>query len=121
MPISDDSTTLAQLRSEVQQFVDERDWSQFHNPKDLSISLSIEAAELLEEFQWLNQEEVDQVRRRPEHLARVASELADVLIYGLSLANALDLDVADAVGMKLDASALKYPAERYRGRFRLDP
>lgn len=84
IPTSDDSTTIAALRSDVQQFVDERDWGRFHNPKDLSISLCIEAAELLEEFQWFSQEEVEQTRQQPEALAQVASELADVLIYGLS-------------------------------------
>jgi len=121
MPIADDSTTISDLRSEVRRFVDERDWGRFHNPKDLSISLCIEAAELLEEFQWLSPEEVEQTRRQPEALARVAFELADVLIYGLSLANALELDVATTVRKKLEAAALKYPAARFRGRFRLNP
>jgi len=118
MPDSD--TTVAELRSAVQHFVDERDWGQFHNPKDLSISLCIEAAELLEEFQWLRPEEVAAAARDPAARARIASELADVLIYGFSLANVLDLDVATAVMEKLAANARRYPADRYRGRFRLD-
>jgi NTP pyrophosphatase (non-canonical NTP hydrolase) len=119
--MSDDrTTTVAALRRDVQRFVDERDWSQFHNPKDLSISLSIEAAELLEEFQWLTVEQVDEASRDPKARSRVASELADVLIYGLCLANALDLDLTTAVREKLAASERKYPAERFRGRFRLD-
>ena len=118
--MTDDDTTIAELRSAVQHFVDERDWGQFHNPKDLSVSLCIEAAELLELFQWLRPEEVAAASREPEARARMASELADVLIYGLSLANALDLDVATAVVEKLAVSARKYPADRYQGRFRLD-
>ena len=118
--MSDDCTTIAALRRDVQRFVDERDWRQFHNPKDLCISLSIEAAELLEEFQWLTSEQVDQASQDPEARASVASELADVLIYGLSLANALDLDLSAAVREKLVASGRKYPADRFRGRFRLD-
>jgi len=118
--MSDSDTTIAELRSDVQRFVDERDWGQFHNPKDLSISLCIEAAELLEEFQWLRPEEVEAAGRDPKARARVASELADILIYAFSLANALDLDVATAVREKLVANSRKYPANRYRGRFRLD-
>ena len=118
--MSDHQTTIADLRRRVQRFVAERDWEQFHNPKDLSISLCIEAAELLEEFQWLSPEEVEAAGRDPRARARVAGELADVLIYALSLANALDLDVASAVMEKLAANARKYPADRFRGRFRLE-
>jgi NTP pyrophosphatase (non-canonical NTP hydrolase) len=116
----DDQTTVASLRRQVQRFVDERDWKQFHNPKDLSVSLCIEAAELLEEYQWLSSTEVDQASRDPQARRRVAGELADVLIYAFSLANALKLDVATAVKEKLTASGRKYPADDYRGRFRLD-
>lgn len=116
----DNDTTVAELRGHVQRFVDERDWGQFHNPKDLSVSLCIEAAELLEEFQWLRPEEVETASRDPQARARVARELADVLIYAFSLANALDLDVATVVREKLAASARRYPADRYQGRFRLD-
>jgi len=118
--MSDNDTTIGELRSSVQRFVDERDWQRFHNPKDLSISLCIEAAELLEEFQWLSPEEVEAAGQDPEARTRVAGELADVLIYALSLANALDLDVATAVMEKLAANARKYPADRFRGRFRLE-
>jgi len=116
----DNDTTIGDLRDAVQRFVAERDWGQFHNPKDLSISLCIEAAELLEEFQWLRPEEVEAASRNPAARAGVAGELADVLIYAFSLANALDLDVATAVQEKLAASGRKYPADRYQGRFRLD-
>ena len=118
--MSDNDTTIAELRVSVQRFVDERDWAQFHNPKDLSISLCIEAAELLEEFQWLRPEQVETASRDPQARAGVAGELADVLIYAFSLANALDLDIATAVLEKLAASGDKYPADRYQGRFRLD-
>lgn len=118
--VADDETTVRNLRDRVRRFVQERDWDQFHNPKDLSVSLCIEAAELLEEFQWLRQDEVTEASRDPEARARVASELADVLIYALSLANALALDVTSVVREKLTASAHKYPVEDYRGRFRLE-
>ncbi|MDH7485912.1 MAG: nucleotide pyrophosphohydrolase [Anaerolineae bacterium] len=117
---SDNDTAIAELRDAVRRFVAERDWGQFHNAKDLSISLCLEAAELLEEFQWLRPEEVEAASRDAQARARVAGELADVLIYAFSLANALDLDVAPAVREKLAASAHKYPADRFRGRFRLE-
>lgn len=118
--MSENDTTIAELCSGVQRFVDERDWGQFHNPKDLSVSLCIEAAELLELFQWLRPEEVARTSREPETRACVASELADVLIYSLGLANALDLDVTTAVMEKLAANAHKYPTDHYQGCFHLD-
>ena len=118
--MSDQTTTLSDLRRRVQDFVIARDWAQFHNPKDLSVSLCIEAAELLEEFQWLNPDEVEESCSDAKARARVAGELADVLIYGFSLANALDLDIATAVTEKLAASAAKYPADRFQGRFKLN-
>jgi dCTP diphosphatase len=116
--MADHDTTIADLRLLVQRFVDQRDWRQFHNPKDLCVSLSIEAAELLEEYQWLSAEEVAQTAQDPEARARVSAELADVLIYAVSLANALDIDVASSVAQKLAANAQKYPADQYKGRFR---
>jgi len=118
--LTDHQTTLMQLREVVQSFVDERDWSQFHNPKDLSVSIAVEAAELLQEYQWLSPEQVEDSSRSAEERERVASELADVLIYALSLANTLDMDVSDIVLAKLKAAGRKYPADQYRGRFRLD-
>jgi len=115
----DQDTTISELRLLVRRFVEARDWQQFHNPKDLCISLSIEAAELLEEYQWMNAEEVAEAAEDPEARARVAAELADVLIYAMSLANALDIDVASSIEQKLDANDRKYPPEAYRGRFRI--
>jgi dCTP diphosphatase len=120
LALTDSQTTLSQLRDAVRAFVTERDWSQFHNPKDLSISIAVEAAELLQEFQWLSYEQVLDACRDAEALGRVSFELADVLIYALSLANTLDLDVSEIVLAKLERSGRKYPAEQYRGRFRLE-
>ncbi|HIC88553.1 MAG TPA: nucleotide pyrophosphohydrolase [Anaerolineae bacterium] len=117
----DARTTVAELRDAVRRFVNERNWAQFHNPKDLSISIAIEAAELLEEFQWLNAEEVATLVANSEERARVAAELADVLIYCLSLSNAMELDVSRIVLSKLEANARKYPAEQYQGCFRQRP
>ena len=100
-----------QARQEALQFRDERDWLQFHNPQDLAISLSLEAAELLETFQWSGE---DLWCR--EHAAQQADELADVLIYAVLLADRLGLDPAQAMLDKIAKNRLKYPVEKARGR-----
>lgn len=88
-------------------FRDERDWAQFHNPKDLAVALSIEAGELLEAFLWKKSEEADQTK--------VKEELADVLAYALLLADRLELDVKTIVEEKVKKNALKYPSDKARG------
>ncbi|HVX63645.1 MAG TPA: nucleotide pyrophosphohydrolase [Pirellulales bacterium] len=115
--MSDQETTLAELRELVRQFVEARQWRQFHTPKNLSMSLAIEAAELMEHFQWLTPEESRSVINVPEKLHEAGEELADVLCYALALANELDLDVSQAVHAKMIKNAQKYPAEQYRGRY----
>ncbi len=115
--MSDCETTLADLRQLVQQFVDERDWHPFHTPKNLAMSLSIEAAELMEHFQWLTAEQSRAVVDDEQKLAAIAEELADVLCYVFAVANELELDLSTAVRDKLGKNALKYPASEYRGRF----
>lgn len=115
--MSDSTTTIAELRQLIRRFVDERDWQQFHTPKNLSMSLAIEAAELMEHFQWLDAAESRAIAGDPEKLAAVGEEVADVLCYLLALANALELDLADAVRDKLLKNAAKYPAELSRGRY----
>ncbi|MBL9123439.1 MAG: nucleotide pyrophosphohydrolase, partial [Planctomycetaceae bacterium] len=89
---SDDRATVAELRALVRQFVDERDWQQFHTPKNLAMSLAIEAAELMEHFQWLTPDEVQRAAAEPATRTAVGEELADVLCYALALANTLGLD-----------------------------
>jgi dCTP diphosphatase len=119
--MSDDSTTtVADLRDAVRKFVDERDWRQFHTPKNLAMSLAIEAAELMEHFQWLTPEQSRDVAGDAGKLHDVGEELADVLCYALALANELQLDVADCIRRKLVRNAEKYPADEFRGRFGRD-
>jgi NTP pyrophosphatase (non-canonical NTP hydrolase) len=94
-------------------FRDERDWKQFHSPRNLCASICIEAAELLECFQWSSDATLESdVRERRED---VEDEIADVLIYTLLLAHDLGVDVADAVERKLAKNAIRYPVERARG------
>jgi NTP pyrophosphatase (non-canonical NTP hydrolase) len=115
--MNDRGTSVAQLRELVADFVRERDWRQFHTPKNLAMSLAIEAAELMEQFQWLTPEESRAVVGRPERLAAIAEELADVLCYALAMANELQVDLAAAVADKMAKNARKYPADTYRGRW----
>ncbi len=115
--MDDSQTTIAQLRDLVRQFVAERDWRQFHTPKNLSMSLAIEAAELMEHFQWLTAEQSQAVATKPDELQAVGEELADVACYLLALANELDIDVASAMDDKMRKNAIKYPVETYRGRY----
>ena len=113
----DSSTTLADLRGLVRRFVDERDWRQFHSPKNLSMSLAIEAAELMEHFQWIEVAESRAAGQDSARLAPIAEELADVLCYSFALANELGLDISTIVREKMAKNALKYPADEYRGRY----
>jgi NTP pyrophosphatase (non-canonical NTP hydrolase) len=115
---TDADTSIGLLRQSVADFVGDRDWRAFHTPKNLSMSIAIEAAELMERFQWLTPEEAQAAVQDPAEQAAVADELADIVIYCLSLSNALDLDVSSAVLGKLQANEHRYPAEEFRGRFR---
>jgi dCTP diphosphatase len=114
----DANTSVGTLRAAVAAFVRARDWQPFHGPKNLSMSIAIEAAELMERFQWLNTEEAEAVVNDPAERAAVADELADILIYCLSLSNALNLDVSSSVLDKLEANEDRYPVHEFRGRFR---
>src|SRR5213080_991970 len=111
--MSDASTTIAELRKLVRHFVDERDWAQFHNPKNLSMALAIEAAELMEHFQWLTPESAAGVADSPEQMQEIREELADILCFALSFANALDIDIASSVREKIVKNAAKYPADKF--------
>jgi len=115
--MTDSQTTLDELRRLVGDFVERRDWHQFHSPKNLSMSLAIEAAELMEHFQWISAEQSRHVAQEPDKLAAVAEELADVFCYGLAMANELKIDVSAALRDKMAKNERKYPADEYRGRF----
>lgn len=115
--MNDATTTLAQLRETVRQFVAERDWQQFHTPKNLSMSLAIEAAELMEHFQWLTAEQSRALNNDPVALAEVADEMSDVLCYLFAMANELEIDVSSALEAKMVKNRQKYPAAEFRGRF----
>jgi NTP pyrophosphatase (non-canonical NTP hydrolase) len=113
---SDSTTTVSQLKERVLAFARERDWEQFHAPKNLSMALAAEAAELMEHFLWATPEESRKVAEDPARRAKIAEELADIVIYSLEFANITGLDLAGAVAAKMEANARKYPIEKARGR-----
>ena len=104
---------LDQIRRKIRKFRDERDWMQFHNPKNLACSISIEANELLEHFQWCSPEQSLSVARKKK--SEIAHEIADVAIYLIELADNLGIDLAEAIGVKLAHNSEKYPADKVRG------
>jgi len=118
--MSDSVTTVEELRQIIRQFVEERDWRQFHAPKNISMALAIEAAELMEHFQWLDAEASRQLPGDKAKLAAISEELADVIGYSLALANELGIDVSDAIRAKMVKNRQKYPAEEFRGRYSRD-
>jgi dCTP diphosphatase len=109
--VSTDSLTT--LRDAIRAFASERDWQQFHTPKNLVMALSVEAAELMEHFQWLTAEQSQQLNA--ERRNQIAHELADVLIYLVRLADVTDIDLIQATEEKMRLNAEKYPVEKARG------
>ncbi len=107
---------LKGLEQEVLQFALDRDWNQFHSPKNLTMALSGEVGELIEHFQWLSQEQSGQLSE--DKLAEVAAEMADVYIYLIRLSQELDVDLVDAAFAKIEVNKKKYPADRVRGSSR---
>jgi len=113
---SDSTATVSQLKERVLAFARERDWEQFHAPKNLSMALAAEAAELMEHFLWAGPEESRRVASDPAKRAMIAEELADVVIYSLEFANATGLDLTQAIEAKMAANAIKYPVDKAKGR-----
>lgn len=105
--------SLEQLKAPLQTFADERDWDQFHSPKNLSMALSVEASELVECFQWLTEEQSQNLST--EQYQAVVDEMADVQVYLLRLATKLDVNLLEAVEQKMVKNAAKYPAELVKG------
>ncbi|MCF6466552.1 nucleotide pyrophosphohydrolase [Clostridium sp. Cult2] len=111
--MTDQNTNIQQLKNQVSKFTEERNWGQFHNPKNLSMSIAIESSELMEIFQWLNESVSWDIMSSSEAI-HLEEELADVMIYCLSLANQLDIDVSTAIDDKIKKNGIKYPITKYR-------
>jgi len=106
---------IEEIQARLAEFAKERDWEQFHSPKNLSMALAGEVGELLEIFQWLTEEQSRKSSLNEDQLAAATEELADVLIYALRLADRLDIDLDDAIAKKIDKNALRYTVEASRG------
>lgn len=119
--MADKDTTLQQLKDVVAAFETERDWRPYHTPKNLALGVAVETGELLEHFLWLTPEESCQIADDPAALAAVKDEIADVFCYLLNLVHVLGIDLSDAFRAKMKRNAEKYPAEQYRGKYKLDP
>ena len=112
---SDAEVTVSQLRGVMAEFVQQREWEQFHSPKNLAMSVAIEAAELMEHFQWITVEASRQIDAATK--VAVAEELSDVLCYLLALANSMDIDISSSMMKKMQRNREKYPADKFRGRY----
>ncbi len=113
---TDSATTIDQIKQHILAFAREREWEQFHSPKNLSMALAAESGELMEHFLWSTPEQSHAVAKDSVKRGKIADELADVVIYALEFANATGLDVAAAIEAKMKANAQKYPVEKAKGR-----
>ena len=119
---TDADTTISELIETMSRFVAERDWQQFHSPKNLAMGLAVEAAELMELFQWmdLKNELLSRcIAKDPDQLKNLQDEMADVLSYLLCLADVANIDLTQAFHEKMKANNQKYPADKYRGKYKL--
>lgn len=116
MPITDANTTLAELKARILAFARERDWEQFHAPKNLSMALAAEASELMEHFLWVDPNASKARAAEPGRRQDIEDELADVVIYALEFSNMTGIDLAAAIEKKMAANAAKYPVEKAKGR-----
>src|SRR5262252_6771379 len=108
--------TLDDLTAALRKFVADRDWAQFHDPKNLAMLLASEAGELLAEYRWVRGDDADALSREPAARARIAAEVADVGIALLLLCDRIGLDLGEAIAAKLQRNAARYPVETSRGR-----
>jgi len=108
----EDKTALRRLRERLRVFASARDWTQFHSPKNLAIALSVEAAELLEHFQWISDK--DSLDMQSAKIGKIEEEMADVLLYLIRLADILNVDLVQAADRKIEANSQKYPIEKSR-------
>jgi len=104
---------IEELKAKIRKFRDDRDWKQFHNPKDLAISIAIEAGELLEEFQWKDKAEIDKKVANEKH--KIEDEMADIYIYLLEMSDVLGIDLIEAAKRKMAKNEAKYPVEKAKG------
>lgn len=118
--MADDAATIADLKTLVRQFVEERDWQQFHSPKNLAMGVAVEAAELMECFLWVDLPGSYQAARDAKKREAIADEMADVFCYLLAMSNVIGIELSEALRAKMVKNAKKYPAEQYKGKYQLE-
>ncbi len=112
--MNDKITTINEIKDKIIKYMQDRDWSQYHSPKNLSMSISIEAAELMEKFQWLTTEESKEFIKSNKQ--EVQEEIADIAISLINLCKLYDIDLSQAIEQKMEINAQKYPVEKCRGK-----
>jgi len=115
--MDDKETTILELKNFVEDFVQEREWSQFHNAKNLSMALTIEAGELMDIFKWNTPGECESMMFEKTTRQEATDELADIIIYAIAFANRNDINISNAIDQKMIKNRIKYPADKYRGHF----
>ena len=105
---------IPKIQARLKEFASERDWDQYHSPKNLSMALSVEASELMEIFQWVGAEESRKVVEHPDKLVQVEAEIADICIYAIRLAGVIGIDLETAIDQKIDQNIEKYPPSANR-------
>ncbi len=113
--MNDDTTTIAALKEQVEAFTVARDWLQFHSPKNLSMAIAAEAAELMEHFLWCDGSSSERLLVDPVLAVAIGEEVADIAIYTLELANVIGLDLTEAIAAKMQVNAEKYPVDKAKG------
>lgn len=114
--MKDEITTIFQLKERIKKFVQDRDWEQYHSPKNLAMSLAIEVGELMEHFQWSSVEEAKESLKKKRNKQEIEKELADILIYVLEFAQLYDIDLTAAINKKININAKKYPVHLAKGK-----
>ena len=115
--MNDKSTTITELKKIVEDFVKERDWSQFHNPKNLSMALAIEASELMDIFKWNTNQECESMMSEKNTRQDATDALADIMIYALAFSNRNNINISSAIEKKMIKNRKKYPTEKFKGHF----
>ena len=115
--MDDKETTILELKNFVEDFVQEREWSQFHNAKNLSMALTIEAGELMDIFKWNTPGEYESMMSEKNTRQDATDELADIIIYAIAFANRNNINISNAIDQKMIKNRIKYPTDKYRGHF----
>ena len=113
--VHDSDTTLSEAKQMISQFVEERDWLQYHDPKNLVMAMMSEVGELADQFRWVSNTESRALAISPEHAEEVSDELADIMMFAIEFASVCDIDIASAIITKLKKNAERYPIEKAKG------